>query len=197
MTSIVEYYDGFRERLVEDHEIQNPRVVSALEFARYAFQDVTIVLDVGCGIGWSSRFLADQGMLVHGVDISPVLVETAREMFGGASCSFSVADFADYEPARYGGVLMIDVYEHFAPEQRAGVHAAIRKTEARRIVLALPTPKTQQYARDNGIPLQPIDEDVTDADLEALAEAIGGSVTVNRPVSIWRTADYRHVLIEV
>jgi len=52
-----------------------------------------------------------------------------------------------------------------------------------------------QYARDNSIPLQPIDEDVTDADIGAVAADLDGHIVVNRRVTVWRPNDYRHVLI--
>jgi 2-polyprenyl-3-methyl-5-hydroxy-6-metoxy-1,4-benzoquinol methylase/glycosyltransferase involved in cell wall biosynthesis len=37
------------------------------------------ILDVGCGSGWLSEYLARLGYDVFGIDISPALVETARE----------------------------------------------------------------------------------------------------------------------
>lgn len=196
MDTVSAYYDAFCERLVEDYEIQNRRVVAALEFTEDALGDAESVLDVGCGIGWSSSYLAERGLTVLGIDVSPVLVETAREMFGDV-CEFEVADFAEFESGPFDAVVGIDVYEHFPPRSRPSVHASIRRTGARRVVLTMPTPKTQQYARDLGIPLQPIDEDVTDEDIQSLADDIGGTVSVNRTVSIWRDDDYRHVLIEV
>lgn len=195
--SVIGYYDSFRERLVADYEYGNPRVTAALEFARDALADARSVLDVGCGIGWSSAELAREGKLVLGLDISPILIETAREMFGESS-RFEVADFAEYESEeRFDAVLMVDVYEHFPLDVRPCIYERLIQTRAQKIVLTVPTPQAQQFARDHEIPLQPIDEDVTEEDIEELATRVRGGVVISRLVSVWRPDDYRHVLIEV
>lgn len=194
--TIAAYYNGFRSRLLEDYEIRNRRVVAALEFAKESLSDAGSVLDVGCGVGWTSSEIADVGHNVTGLDISPVLIETAREMFESDRCTFLVGDFAATELPQADAVVMIDVYEHFPRELHPVVHRQIRETGCEMVALTIPTPETQQRARDAGIELQPIDEDITDADIDRLAEDIGGVVTVNRRVSIWADNDYRHVLIQ-
>ncbi len=197
---IAGYYDGFRDRLIEDYRLGNRRVVQAIAFAKDVLVDTHSILDVGCGIGWSSAAMADGGHDVTGFDISPVLIKTAGEMFD-ERCKFSVCDFAADEiyglSGLFDAVLMIDVYEHFPRELRPRVHECLRQISAKRIVLAMPTPEAQQYARDQGIALQPIDEDVTDEDIEQLAADTGAEIMVNRCVSVWRADDYRHVLLEV
>lgn len=192
--SVASYYDTFHERLIEDYRIGNRRVVEALSFARESLSDSRSILDVGCGIGWSSSEMAATGAEVTGLDISPALIDTARSMF--EHLDFELADFLEWEPRPYDAVLMIDVYEHFPRESRARVHGQIARTGARKVVLTVPTQASMQYARDNGIALQLVDEDVTEADVGLLAEDVGGRLTVNRLVSIWRTDDYRHVLVE-
>lgn len=195
--TIAAYYNGFRGRLVEDYQIRNRRVVAALEFAKDALADAGTVLDVGCGIGWTTSELAQQGHTVTGLDISPVLIGTARDMFEyDDRCTFTVGDFATADLPTVDAVLMVDVYEHFPREQHPEVHRQIRKTGCELVALTIPTPETQQRARDAGIELQPIDEDITDTDIDRLAEDIGGVVMVNRRVSVWADNDYRHVLVQ-
>lgn len=193
MGEVSAYYDGFRERLLADYKRGNQRVLAALAFAKESLADARTILDVGCGIGWSSHELSANAQ-VTGLDISPRLIEAAKGLF--SECSFEVADFAAWESEQnFDAVLMIDVYEHFPREQRPQVHERIRRTQAQRVVLTVPTMQAQQYARDQGIPLQIIDEDVSEADIERLAVDIGRQVVVNRIVSIWEPNDYRHVLI--
>jgi SAM-dependent methyltransferase len=183
-----------RDRLVEDHKIGNRRVTAALEFAKDALRPASSVLDVGCGIGWSSSVMAAEGKRVVGVDISPLLIWTARSMF--SNCRFETRDFTQYEPAgQFDAVLMIDVYEHFAADDRPLIHDRIRRTGASLVALTTPTPAARQWALDQGISLQPIDEEVTDLDIQRLADDLAGQVAVSREVSIWRPRDYRHVLI--
>ena len=191
--TVTSYYDGFRERLLADYEHGNKRVLKALDFAKASLKGAKSILDVGCGIGWSSHEMASLGAQVTGIDISPRLIETARSMWG-EECSFEVADFARWEPpSEFDAVLMIDVYEHFPAEERPRVHEHIRSP---RLVLTVPTEQAQQQAREQDIPLQPIDESVSEEDIERLASDIGGKVAINRLVSVWEPDDYRHVLIE-
>jgi len=49
------------------------------------------LLDVGCGTGHWSAFFGEQGFVVTGVDISPEMIEVAREK-RIANASFEVAD---------------------------------------------------------------------------------------------------------
>ena len=193
--SVVAYYDAFRERLIEDYQVRNGRVVAALEFAKDSLRDARTLLDVGCGIGWTSAEMSDTGKEVTGVDISPVLINTARRQFGDR-CRFIHADFAFANLGRYDAVLMVDVYEHFARDLHPVIHGHLRATVGTWLALTMPTPATQQFARDHGIELQPVDEDITDDDVEQLAADLDATVIVNREVSVWRPGDYRHVLIE-
>jgi len=186
------YYDTFRDRLLDDYEHGNARVEAALAFARDALAGCDRILDVGCGIGWTTHELALAGHEAHGLDLSPVLIETARQMF---DCPFVAADFTRTTVRPFDGVLMVDVYEHFPRDSRPRVHRNLRATGASRFALTVPTPEALAYAREHGIPLQPVDEDVTDAHLERLAADLGGELVVNHVVSIWRDGDYRHALI--
>ncbi len=59
-------------------------------------------LEVGCGTGTNSRWLAEQGFDVLGVDLSPLAIERARGgtlAAGAAPCRFEVADFLAAELA--------------------------------------------------------------------------------------------------
>ncbi|TRW77023.1 class I SAM-dependent methyltransferase [Mycolicibacterium sp. 018/SC-01/001] len=59
-------------------------------------------LDLACGRGGASVWLAQRGMTVHGFDVSPTAVHAARELaeLGGvaARCHFAVADLDDGVP---------------------------------------------------------------------------------------------------
>ena len=53
------------------------------------------VLDVGCGPGRHALALADRGIAVHGVDLSPDFVALAREAAGERPATFEVLDVRD------------------------------------------------------------------------------------------------------
>ena len=51
------------------------------------------VLDVGCGTGWTSEFLARAGYRVTGLDISPAMIEASRRLRSLPGLDFVAADF--------------------------------------------------------------------------------------------------------
>ncbi len=59
------------------------------------------VLDVGCGPGRHALALAERGIAVHGVDLSPDFVELARKAAGDLPATFEVLDVRElaYEAA--------------------------------------------------------------------------------------------------
>ncbi|MGW0605311.1 class I SAM-dependent methyltransferase [Streptomyces sp. NPDC002640] len=63
------------------------------------------VLDVGCGPGTVTAYLAERGLDVSGVDLSPRMVENARRLH--PECRFEVASATelDLAEASLGGVL--------------------------------------------------------------------------------------------
>jgi len=67
--------------------------------------DLGPVLDVGCGPGTVTAYLAERGLDVSGVDLSPRMIENARRLH--PECRFSVASATDLDlaEASLGGVL--------------------------------------------------------------------------------------------
>jgi len=65
------------------------------------------ILDAGCGTGRYAIELARRGYVVHGIDISPDLIEVARRANGDVkqSVSFVVGDIAHLPPSRYAAIL--------------------------------------------------------------------------------------------
>ena len=70
------------------------------------------ILDVGCGIGGSSRILAEYyGFNVTGITISPAQVKRARELTpSGLNCSFQVMDALDlkFEDGSFDAVWSVE-----------------------------------------------------------------------------------------
>ncbi|MEU3984138.1 class I SAM-dependent methyltransferase [Streptomyces sp. NPDC026672] len=92
------------------------------------------VLDVGCGPGTVTAYLAERGLDVSGVDLSPRMIENARRLH--PHCRFSVASATelDLAEASLGGVLgwwslfnlprdvLPQVLAHFAHALKPGGH---------------------------------------------------------------------------
>ncbi len=81
------------------------------------------VLDLGCGTGWTSRYLAQAGYTVTGVDISPEAIAKAVECTGPTEAervSFHVGDY-EHPPAAsaFDYVLFYDALHHAEDEATA------------------------------------------------------------------------------
>jgi SAM-dependent methyltransferase len=78
------------------------------------------VLDAGCGTGRYSRELARRGYIVHGVDLSPELIEVANDGVGDRTggVSFAVADILAPATARYAAILCRGVLNDIVDDDR-------------------------------------------------------------------------------
>lgn len=80
------------------------------------------VLDVGCGPGWTSVFLARMGYLVTGFDLAPDMITLAERRAAregvDAQCTFRVADSEQFDfPPEFDAVLVYDTLHHVQREQ--------------------------------------------------------------------------------
>lgn len=83
----------------------HPWLRAAIDAFAESVGDLGPVLDVGCGPGTVTAYLAERGLDVSGVDLSPRMVETARRLY--PQCRFTVASATelDLDEASLGGVL--------------------------------------------------------------------------------------------
>ncbi len=84
---------------------RQPWLRAAMDVFADAVSGLGPVLDVGCGPGTVTAYLADRGVDVSGVDLSPRMIEHARRRY--PACRFSVASSTDLDLAdsSLGGVL--------------------------------------------------------------------------------------------
>ena len=78
------------------------------------------LLDLGCGSGWLSVYLARQGFSVTGVDISTHAVQLAKDWAAreGLDIHFEVGDIANlsYPPGVFDAVVANSIFEHLTHE---------------------------------------------------------------------------------
>ena len=88
-----------------------------------------MVLDAGCGTGRYSRELARRGYIVHGVDLSPELIDVAKRTAAGRTgVSFAVADITVPSTARYDAILCRGVLNDIVDDDgRDAVFAAFAR----------------------------------------------------------------------
>lgn len=197
------YYNSITDKLVSDYLYGNPRTVQAIEYAlRHISKPSQNVLDLGCGLGWTSfefaRHMPEVSVL--GLDLSPKLIRCANSLFSLENLEYEVAAIQNLtsKANHYDTVIMIDVYEHVAPHHRLDLIQYLNEslTESGQIILTCPTRRHQEYLRKN-FPdrLQPVDEIMEKADLEIMAKGIAGQIIEYKEVSIWDEKDYFHALI--
>jgi colanic acid/amylovoran biosynthesis glycosyltransferase len=203
-SSVTAFYDSLDRRLLGDYLSGNPRTVAAIRHAlRGIPRSSRRILDIGCGIGWSSREIARQMPSAHiaGLDLSPRLIELAARLTLEPNVEYSTQDVLDprWSPeGTFDAIVMLDVYEHIPTAQRSQFHRTLSRLLAQRGVLLLtcPTRDHQRYLREhNPAGLQPVDEDVDECVAAALATEVGGHLVQFRPVSIWNSNDYAHIII--
>jgi ubiquinone/menaquinone biosynthesis C-methylase UbiE len=86
------------------------------------------LLDLGCGPGQTTRFLADAGMTeILGTDLSPGMVETAKQL--NQSLRFETADMLSlhYPENSFGSALAFYAIVHFTEEQVKTAFAEINR----------------------------------------------------------------------
>jgi 2-polyprenyl-3-methyl-5-hydroxy-6-metoxy-1,4-benzoquinol methylase/glycosyltransferase involved in cell wall biosynthesis len=94
------------------------------------------ILDVGCGSGWLSEYLARLGYVVCGIDISPALIEMARERLRRVPypvdqetplrCRFATHDIENGPlPETFDAVICYDSLHHFRDERAVVRHLSM------------------------------------------------------------------------
>ena len=129
-------YERITNTLTDLHE---------LVIARADPQPSERVLDAATGTGAVAILLAKRGADVVGMDLAPVLIETARERAAeeGVSVQWDVGDAEamDYEDASFD-VVVSTCGVMFAPDHAAVAHELARVTKpGGRVVLACWTPE--------------------------------------------------------
>lgn len=203
--SVRRFYDDFSKKLMADYVHGNPRAEAAIKHAlQWIPADTQRILDVGCGIGWSSweikRHCPEAEVI--GIDLSPKMIEIARSLFQTPKLSYLTHDIISGEGIPgdvFDSIVMLDVYEHIPKELRDGVHRALNKILAAdgQLVLTCPSLLHQQFLRDHQPDgLQPVDEDVTVDELSKLSQDIGGQVVYFNHATVWHSNDYIHAVVQ-
>jgi glycosyltransferase involved in cell wall biosynthesis len=204
LDSVRAYYDDYERKLLADYVFGNPRVEGAIKFAlSWISDEARRVWDIGRGIGWSSWMIKQHRpkTTVLAVDLSPRLTEIAQSLFSVQGIDYLVGDVTEFdsvEPGTIDVAVLIDVYEHIPCDRRARLHSILDKALAPNgvVILTFPSLRHQAYLRKHKPSgLQPVDEDVTRANIELLAKEAHGYVVHYEEVSVWTDGDYVHAVI--
>jgi len=112
---IIEYYDNMLPDMAKYYEVKNSRLSRIAKNLSSFITPEMKVLDVGCGVGYLSRHLSNLGAVVTGIDISPKLIEFAKEKV--SDVKFIVGDIFEQDiKEKFDVILFADSLEHFSPE---------------------------------------------------------------------------------
>jgi 2-polyprenyl-3-methyl-5-hydroxy-6-metoxy-1,4-benzoquinol methylase len=75
------------------HTKPSKEIVSLIP--RLKAEGVVEVLDVGCGTGRHSQYLAEQGFNVHGIDISEKAIQIAKANMNGCVINYNIGTLVD------------------------------------------------------------------------------------------------------
>jgi len=142
------------ERIVPEADNCEPRFAEKMyqeHLVRYAFAAQFVkgkrVLDVGCGVGYGSHFLAENGAeSVLAFDLSSETIEHAREFYAHPNLIFEVASATDFDfGICFDVVTCFELIEH-VDEQQAVIHC-IRRALKDDGVLIISTPRALEAKR--------------------------------------------------
>jgi 2-polyprenyl-3-methyl-5-hydroxy-6-metoxy-1,4-benzoquinol methylase len=159
------------------------------------------ILEIGCGMGEIGCRLADKLPMatVTGFDVSERSISLAKKLFVRHNLDFLRADSVEELnlDTKYDLIFLMDVYEHIPVSSRAGLHLFIKKqmAEGGFLFLSCPTPQHLDHLKIN-IPteIQPVDEDISLEVLQTLSFETGLKLINYKEVSVWKAADYLHVV---
>jgi magnesium-protoporphyrin O-methyltransferase len=108
------------------------------------------VLDAGCGTGVLAQALAERGAEVVAVDLSPTLIELAKQRQSAASVHFMAGDMLDEALGRFDYVVAMDSLIHYEPQQLADALQRLAPRVARAVLLTF-APRTPVLALMHGV----------------------------------------------
>jgi SAM-dependent methyltransferase len=135
LTAIAEAYDAVAVRWAESHR-QNLDSLPLSRAALSAFADFTRtadagpVADLGCGPGRITARLRDLGLDVFGVDVSPVMIDLARNTYPGLRFEVGSMDALDLADGELGGIVSWYSIIHATPDELPAYFGEFRRVLA-------------------------------------------------------------------
>jgi SAM-dependent methyltransferase len=115
----------FRGEWGNDYWVKWSAITEALR--RLQIEPGSSVLDIGCGTGWTTAFLAEAGYQPTGIDIAPAMLEVAREHARRwqIDAEFREADMDDFSLDRtFDAALVFDALHHSNHPERVVANVA-------------------------------------------------------------------------
>ena len=158
------YYDNFLSHLKYDHVRQNPRHTKIKKDLSCIIKADMRVLDLGCGTGITTKYIAELGAKVIGVDLSPKLIEFAKANSAHKNAKYVIGDITKVDlgkKKKFDVICLCDIMEHIPREKIPNLIRTIGRYAHQNttIYLNIPNAKLQVYMQSK-LPdrLQIVDE---------------------------------------
>jgi SAM-dependent methyltransferase len=166
------FYDEFVDYQLHSLRDPNRRLRRVQEHLRPLLNSrPRAALDIGCGIGITSCWLAEQIPTVVGVDISPRSIEVARQLYTRPQFEVCAPPRDPFPGGAYDLIVLIDVLEHFPPGSLPAVFRRINQVASQDAVVAVNMPSKLFALR--GTSAQLIDEAVNFGEVVSASAEIG------------------------
>jgi len=157
------YYDNFLEYLKNDHKRENPRHIHVKKTLERLLRTNMEILDIGCGTGISSYYMASKGAKVTAVDLSKKLIEFARKNSYHDNITYIVEDATNLNLMKtFDLITIIDSMEHIPKDRIESFFQVLKKHSSTdtMIYLNIPDGRYQEFMKNNYPQrLQIVDED--------------------------------------
>jgi len=158
------YYDNFIGHLKYDHIRGNQRHIRIKNDLKNIIKEGMKVLDLGCGTGITTKYIAELGAKVTGIDLSPKLIEFAKENSAHENAEYFIGDITkvDLYKNLFDVICLCDIMEHIPREKIPDLIKNIRRYAHKNTVIYLniPDARLQSWMKKNKPgKLQIIDEE--------------------------------------
>jgi len=158
------FYNEFSKNLVRDRLYPNPRHKKIKNYLKKVFKEYIFknALEIGCGVGIISEFIANNVENVSGIDISEENIKFAKATVNDVN--FYCSDFLEYlVDKKFDLITLFDVLEHIPKEFHQDVFKRINEISHPNtiILITIPDPDYLNYVRANSPDkLQVVDESI-------------------------------------
>ena len=146
------YYDKFIGHLKYDHIRENPRHTKVKRDLKGIIKEEMNVLDLGCGTGIITKYIAGLGAKVIGIDLSPKLIEFAKNNSFHENAEYRVGDIikVDLGKKKFDVICLCDIMEHIPREKIPHLIENIERYSHNNtiIYLNIPDARLQSWMRE-------------------------------------------------
>jgi SAM-dependent methyltransferase len=172
--AVSDFYDDFTEYQLRYLTFPNPRFREIRKrLSPFMTRQPSAALDIGCGIGVMTDWLAQHVEYVIGIDISPRNIQIAEALYGKPEFAVCAIPHDPLPVGSFDLITLLDVLEHFPQTDREHVFRQIDEVATEDAAIAVNLPSRRFALQVPEALQQVIDEPVGADEVVALAASIG------------------------